>query len=174
MPAFPGISAVSTGPRGMELRMSRLNSALLGGSVAAMMMLAPAVASAQEVVTVAGVEATRVVIAPPRSELARIIKSGLAAAYFAAEKGSRAYDQAQKLYYFYGARHFEPLWLSTDDAGKVVLSSKAESILDVFKTAEREGFRPADYLTPDLDVAAAGTDPTKLAALETAWNAPAG
>ena len=151
--------------------MSRLNSALLGGSLAALMILAPGVASAQEVVTVAGVEATRVVIAPPRSELARIIKSGLSAAYFATNKGSRAYDQAQKLYYFYGARHFEPLWLSKDDAGKVVFSTKAESILEVFRTAEREGFRPADYLTPDLDVAAAGTDPTKLAALETAFSA---
>lgn len=151
--------------------MSRLNSALLGGSLAALMLMMPGVVSAQEVVTVAGVEATRVVIAPPRSELARIIKSGLSAAYFAAQKGSRAYDQAQKLYYFYGARHFEPLWLSTDDAGKVVFSSKAESILEVFRTAEREGFRPTDYLTPDLDVAAAGSDPTRLAALETAFSA---
>jgi murein L,D-transpeptidase YcbB/YkuD len=155
----------------MEHTMSRLNSALLGGSLAALMALAPGVVAAQEVVTVAGVEATRVVIAPPRSELARIIKSGLSAAYFAADKGSRAYDQAQKLYYFYGARHFEPLWLSTDDAGKVVFSTKAETILDVFRTAEREGFRPTDYLTPDLDVAAAGTDPAKLAALETAFSA---
>ncbi len=151
--------------------MSRLNSALLGGSLAALMMLVPGGVSAQEVVTIAGVEATRVVIAPPRSELARIIKSGLSAAYFAADKGSRAYEQAQKLYYFYGARHFEPLWLQTDDAGKVAFSTKANAILEVFRTSEREGFRPADYLTPDLDVAAAGTDPTKLAALETAFSA---
>lgn len=151
--------------------MSRLNSALLGSSLAALMMLVPGVAHAQEVVTVAGVEATRVVIAPPRSELARIIKSGLSAAYFAAEKGSRAYERAQKLYYFYGARHFEPLWLSTDDGGKVAFSPKAEAILEVFRTAEREGFRPSDYMTPDLDVAAAGTDPAKLAALETAFSA---
>lgn len=151
--------------------MLRLNSALLGGTLAALMVLAPGVASAQEVVTVAGIEATRVVIAPPRSELARIIKSGLSAAYFATNKGSRAYDQAQKLYYFYGARHFEPLWLSTDEAGKVVFSTKAESILEVFRTAEHEGFRPADYMTPDLDVAAAGADPARLAALETAFSA---
>src|SRR5690606_16685821 len=30
--------------------------------------------------------------------------------------------------------------------------------------------RPSDYLTPELDPAAAGTDPVKLAALETAFS----
>ena len=65
-------------------------------------------ASAQETVTVAGIETTRIVIAPPQTELARIIKAGLSSAYAAAEKGTRAYQQTQKLYFFYGARHFEP------------------------------------------------------------------
>lgn len=127
-------------------------------------------APAQEVVTVNGEEVTRVVIAPPRSDLARIIKAGLQAAYYNADKDSRAYLQAQKLYFFYGARAFEPLWLSTDAAGKITFSQSAEKIIDVFKDSELEGFRPSDYLTPDLDVAAAGTDPTKLAALETAFS----
>jgi murein L,D-transpeptidase YcbB/YkuD len=146
------------------MRILTTSLALLG------IALSPLAASAQEVVTVAGVEATRVVIAPPQTELARIIKQGLGDAYFGATRGSRAYQQAQQLYFFYGNRHFEPLWLSTDAAGKVVFSDKAEQILDVFEKAELEGFRPADYLTADLDVAAAGTDPAALATLETAFS----
>ena len=43
--------------------------------------------------------------------------------------------------------------------------------MDVFKASAAEGFRPSDYLTPDLDLAAAGTDPLKLAAVETAFSA---
>ncbi len=91
----------------------------------------------------------------------------------ATEKGTRAYQQTQKLYFFYGARHFEPLWLSQGDNGAIVFSPKAEKIMDVFKKSELEGFRPSDYLTADLDVAAAGSDPARLAALETAFSAAA-
>src|SRR5688572_32863022 len=72
------------------------------------LLIAPVAVAAQEVVTVAGVEATRVVIAPPQTELARIIKKGLSEAYFGSQRGTRAYLQAQKLYFFYGGRHFEP------------------------------------------------------------------
>lgn len=128
---------------------------------------------AQEVVKVAGIDATRIVIAPPQTELARIIKSGLSSAYQSAAKDSRAYAQAQKLYFFYGARHFEPLWLEEADNGKVTFAPAAERIMAVFKGAEAEGFRPSDYLTPELDLAAAGTDPAKLAAVETAFSAAA-
>jgi murein L,D-transpeptidase YcbB/YkuD len=113
---------------------------------------------------------TRIVIAPPRSELARIIKAGLQEAYYGADKDSRAYQQAQKLYFFYGARGFEPLWLAPGAGGAVTFSPNALKIVEVFKAAELEGFRPADYLTPDLDPAAAGTDPARLAALETAFS----
>jgi len=130
-------------------------------------------ASAQETVTVAGIETTRIVIAPPKTELARIIKAGLSTAYAAAEKGTRTYQQTQKLYFFYGARHFEPLWLSKADDGSIAFSPNAEKIIQVFKDSELEGFRPSDYLTADLDVAAAGTDPMKLAALETAFSSAA-
>ena len=70
---------------------------------------------------------TRVVIAPPQSDLARIIKAGLQKAYYSADKTSRAYQQAQKLYFFYGARGFEPIWLSTGSDGKVIFSSNAAS-----------------------------------------------
>ena len=113
---------------------------------------------------------TKVVIAPPRSDLARIIKAGLQKAYYEADKDSRGYQQAQKLYFFYGARGFEPLWLAPGEAGAVTFSPNAEKIIDVFKAAALEGFRPSDYLTPDLDPAAAGTDPTRLAALETSFS----
>lgn len=142
-------------------------SLLLG----ALFMVPAAAALAQERVMVAGVEATRVVIAPPQTELARIIKSGLAANYRAAGSGGRAYEQSRQLYYFYGARHFEPLWLTEDAAGKVTFSAKAERIIEVFEDAELEGFRPSDYLTDALDVAAAGSDPQRLADLETAFSA---
>ena len=130
-------------------------------------------AVAQEVVTVAGVETTRVVIAPPQTELARIIKKGLSEAYFGARRDTRAYQQAQKLYFFYGARHFEPLWLVEGPDGKVAFSDKAKKIMEVFKASELEGFRPSDYLTPELDVAVAGNDPASLAGLETAFSAAA-
>ena len=53
-----------------------------------------------------------VVIAPAQSALGEIIKAGLASSYYGAAKDSQAYQEAQKLYFFYGARHFEPLWLS--------------------------------------------------------------
>lgn len=113
---------------------------------------------------------TRVIIAPPRSELARIIKAGLQDAYYNADKDSRAYEQAQKLYFFYGARGFEPLWLSSGAAGAVSFSPNAEKIVALFRNAALEGLRPTDYLTADLDPAAAGSDPAKLAALETAFS----
>ena len=151
--------------------MPNLKAILLAGTIA---IASPfSMATAQEIVNVAGVEATRVVIAPPRTELARIIKAGLSESYADTKKGTRAYAQTQKLYFFYGSRHFEPLWLSQDADGKVVFSKNAEKIIDVFKKSELEGFRPSDYLTANLDPAAAGTDPAKLAALETAFSAAA-
>ena len=151
--------------------MSKLTALLLAGTIA---LASPFTAvMAQEVVNVAGIEATRVVIAPPRTELARIIKAGLSESYAATQKGTRAYAQTQKLYFFYGSRHFEPIWLSQGDDGNVMFSANAEKIIDVFNKSELEGFRPSDYLTADLDPAAAGTDPAKLAALETAFSAAA-
>ncbi|WP_417309448.1 L,D-transpeptidase family protein [Devosia sp.] len=147
--------------------MSRLKALLLAGTVA---LASGHGAIAQEVVKVAGIEATRVVIAPPQTELARIIKDGLSSAYSSAQKGTRAYDRTQRLYFFYGARHFEPLWLTEDANGKVAFSDKANAIIQVFRDSELEGFRPSDYITPDLNPAAVGSDPEKLAALETAFS----
>jgi len=116
---------------------------------------------------------TKVVIAPAQSELARTIKSGLAAAYYGAAKGSNAYSEAQKLYFFYGERHFEPIWLDEGANGDVTFSASAQKILKLFAGAATEGLRPSDYLTPDLDVAGAKGDPLKTAALETAFSGAA-
>ena len=129
--------------------------------------------AAQETVTINGVEAQRVVIAPPQNALARSIKSGLAQNYANARKGTRAYADAQKLYYFYGARHFEPLWLSEDSSGQIVFSPNALKVLDVFEKSYLEGLRPADYLTSDLSLSGNFTDPNRLAALETAFSTAA-
>jgi murein L,D-transpeptidase YcbB/YkuD len=131
----------------------------------------PALAEATNDAPAAVEKAALVVIAPPRSDIARIIKAGLQKAYYATNPDTRAYSQAQKLYFFYGARGFEPLWLTTGADGSATFSPNAEKIIAVFRNAELEGLRPSDYLSPALDPAAAGTDPAKLAALETAFSA---
>ena len=118
-------------------------------------------------------KAALVVIAPPRSDIARIIKAGLQKTYYTAKPDTRAYAQAQKLYFFYGARGFEPLWIAPSADGTVAFSPNAAKIIEIFKSAELEGLRPSDYLTADLDPAAAGTDPARLADLETAFSAAA-
>ncbi|OYX05821.1 MAG: hypothetical protein B7Z15_16735 [Rhizobiales bacterium 32-66-8] len=119
---------------------------------------------------VAGLAAGPVIIAPAQTPLAQTIKTGLATAYYGAAKDSTAYDEAQKLYFFYGSRHFEPIWLDEAADGEVAFSPAAQKILALFAAAATEGLRPADYLTPDLDVAGAKGDPIKMAALETAFS----
>ncbi|HTN64418.1 MAG TPA: L,D-transpeptidase family protein [Devosia sp.] len=114
---------------------------------------------------------TRIVIAPPQNALAQTIKDGLSAAYYSASKGSTAYGEAQKLYFFYGERHFEPIWLEEAANGDIAFSTSAQKILKLFADASSEGLRPIDYLTPALDVADAKGDPSKMAALETAFSA---
>ncbi|WEK04840.1 MAG: L,D-transpeptidase family protein [Candidatus Devosia phytovorans] len=111
-----------------------------------------------------------VIIAPPQTPLAQTIKTGLSTAYNDTNKNSAAYAEAQKLYFFYGGRHFEPIWLSTDANGDVTFSEPAQKILKLFESAESEGLRPSDYLTPDLDPTGAKGDPAKLAQLETAFS----
>jgi len=148
--------------------MRKLMVCLVSGSL---LLTASGAALAQEAVTINGVEAMRVVIAPPETDLAKIIKGKLSTSYYGANPSSRTYADAQKLYYFYGERHFEPLWLTTGSDGAEHFSASAEKIIDVFKNAATEGFQPTDYLTPAIDVTAAGNDPTKLAALETAFSA---
>lgn len=125
-------------------------------------------AHAQEAVLINGVEVTRVVIGPAVSPLAKIIKTGLRDDYYGATSGTRTWKNAQGLYYFYGARNFEPLWLE-DDGDKVVFSKKAQAIVELFKKAEFEGLRKSDYLTDKLGIDAAQGDPQKLAHVEVAF-----
>jgi murein L,D-transpeptidase YcbB/YkuD len=114
-----------------------------------------------------------VVIAPPQTDLARTIKNGLKEAYRAEKFGSRAYEEAQQLYYFYGERHFEPLWLSQNGSGDVAFSDNAEKIMDLFRSARSVGLKPEDYLTADLDLSNASDDPAAMARLETAFSSAA-
>ncbi len=119
---------------------------------------------------VASLETNRVVIAPAQSAIARTIKAGLSAAYYGARADTVAYTEAQKLYFLYGERYFEPIWLSQDAAGKVTFSPAADKIITLFKNAEAEGLRPSDYLTPDIDLTRVSGDGAALAALETAFS----
>ena len=120
-----------------ELTLRILMATLLAGIALAG---APLTSLAQDAV-VEKAALTKIVIAPPRSDLARIIKAGLQKAYYEADKDSRAYAQAQKLYFFYGARGFEPLWLTPGVGSAIKFSDNAEKIMAVFKDAELEGFR---------------------------------
>ncbi|MBD8067284.1 L,D-transpeptidase family protein [Devosia sp. PTR5] len=120
---------------------------------------------------VASVELSRIVIAPPQSELGGIIKAGLSASYYGARAETRAYRDAQKLYFLYGQRHFEPIWLSKDTSGTITFSPAAEKIIALFRDAASEGLRPDDYLTPAIDLSKArGGDANAMAALETAFS----
>lgn len=149
--------------------MRRLIAALAG----VILLATPGFAGAEEPVATTVLPPTRIVIAPARTELARIVKAGLSESYRSANPDTRAYRDAQKLYFFYGARGFEPLWLIEGADGKPAFAPNALKIMDVFKDAAAQGFRPEDYLTPELDLAAVGDDPTRLAAVETAFSAAA-
>ena len=124
-------------------------------------------AASQEVAALA---ASPIIIAPPQTPIARTIKAGLSATYYGSVEDGATDSEAQKLYFFYGSRHFEPIWVETKPDGTVAFSEPARQILEIFEKAESEGLRPRDYLTPDLDPAGAKGDPLKLAALETAFS----
>jgi hypothetical protein len=108
--------------------MSRLIACLATG---ALLALSTQAAVAQEAVTVNGVEAMRVVIAPPETDVAKLIKAKLSAAYYKLDPANPGYEDAQKLYYFYGARHFEPIWLSRDANGQEAYSLAALKITGI-------------------------------------------
>ena len=134
--------------------------------LAAAIPVAPALAQ-----QVASVEVSRIVIAPPQTELARTIKAGLSAAYYGARPDTAAHAEAQRLYFLYGERHFEPIWLTEDSAGKVVFSPAAAKIITLFENAEAEGLDPSDYLTPSIARDKLAGDGIALATLETAFSA---
>lgn len=148
----------------------RFNRLLLGALTPLLLCAGPTAISAFETVTVNGIEATRILIAPPQTELDRTIRDGLRDAIAATQAGSRARSDADRLYYFYGARHFEPLWLNETDKG-VVFSKAAQDVVALFEEAHLQGLDPADYLGEGLDPSAAAGDPQALAALEARFSA---
>lgn len=146
----------------------RFKGLLLGALTSLSLTVSPSGAIAFETVTVNGIEATRILIAPPATDLARTIRDGLRDAIAQAPAGSRARADADRLYYFYGARAFEPLWLTQTDDG-VIFSKAAEEIVGLFENAHLQGLDPADYAVDGL--ALAGSDPQALAALEAEFSA---
>ncbi|MCP8884728.1 L,D-transpeptidase family protein [Devosia sp. XJ19-1] len=120
---------------------------------------------------VASLETSRIVIAPPQTELARTIKSGLSAAYYGARPETAAHAEAQRLYFLYGERHFEPIWLTENGKGEIAFSPAANKIIDLFRNAASEGLVPADYLTPSISMDKLTGDGIALATLETAFSA---
>lgn len=142
---------------------------LLFGALTCLWLCVPSGGFAFETVTVNGIQATRILIAPPRTELAKTIRDGLRDAIAQAPAGSRARSDADRLYYFYGARHFEPLWLTQTDSG-IVFSKAAEEITELFEDAYLQGLDPADYSVEGFDQAAT-EDPQALAALEADFSA---
>ena len=135
------------------------------------LVLAAGIAAPALAQDVASLEPTAVVIAPPLTPIAHIIKDGLSKTYYGATRDSQAYAEGQKLYFLYGERHFEPIWIASSADGAIAFSPAAEKIIALFKAADTEGLRPTDYLTPDIDLSRAqSTDPAALASLETAFS----
>lgn len=155
-----------------RFEIGRKMAKLVKGALASLSLLAlSAHAFAIETVTIGGTEATRIIIAPPQNTLATTIREGLRQEIAEAPGGSRAHEDAQKLYYFYGARHFEPLWLTSDETGSITFSAKAQDVIALFEDAHLQGLDPDDYLTDALDIDAAKGDPQALPALEGAFSA---
>lgn len=139
-------------------------------SLAALVAATTAVPLAQAQ-QVASLEVSRIVIAPPQTELARTIKQGLSAAYYGARPDTAAHAEAQRLYFLYGERYFEPIWLTETPKGEVTFSPAAARIIDLFENAEAEGLVPTDYLTPSISMDKLSGDAIALATLETAFTA---
>ncbi len=135
----------------------------------ALFLTSPVFALSPEIVEINGHAATRIIIAPPETELAHTIKTGLRAALDAAG-GGETFDDALKLYYFYGARHFEPLWFGEKRDGTVAWAANAQKIIEAFRKADYSGLDPDDYLNPDFLIVPAHVDPVELAGLETAFS----
>lgn len=142
---------------------------LLIGLGMTLALTAPALAISPQTIEIGGQTATRIVIAPPETALGRTIKTGLKQAMRDAGGGSD-FNDALKLYYFYGERHFEPLWLSEDENGKLAWSLNAQKIMEAFYKADYSGLDPADYLDPVFQTAPEAGDPMLLSELETRFS----
>ena len=90
----------------------------------------------------------RIVIAPAVSDTARDMKTSIRASRDAKAIG------AEQLYYFYGARGFEPLWISENN-GAWKASAKSTSLRQSLERAGELGLDPADYRLPDPMVSSA-------------------
>lgn len=86
---------------------------------------------------------TKVVIAPALTEAARALKAEIRRDRDANVEG--AWD----LYYFYGARSFEPVWLD-DRSGQWQWTERAKSLTSAFDAADSLGLNPSDYALPAL------------------------
>ncbi|MHA6296948.1 L,D-transpeptidase family protein [Devosia sp. CAU 1758] len=135
------------------------------------LLVAAAIAPPAIAQQVASLETSRIVIAPPQTELARTIKAGLSAAYYGARPETSAHAEAQRLYFLYGERHFEPIWLQQDSSGGVDFSPAATRLITLFEKAAVEGLDPDDYLTPSISRDRLSGDGIALATLETAFSA---
>ena len=131
-------------------------------------LVSPALAISPETVEINGHEATRIIIAPPETALARVIKTGLKQSLEEARSGG--VEDALKLYYFYGSRHFAPLWLDEQADGTVIWSINAKKLMEAFYKADYSGLNPADYLDPDFQVPPSAAEPDTLAGLETRFS----
>ncbi len=131
-------------------------------------LVSPALAISPETVEINGHEATRIIIAPPETALARVIKTGLKENLDEARRGG--VEDALKLYYFYGSRHFEPLWLDEKSDGTVTWSLNAKKLMEAFYKADYSGLNPVDYLDPDFQIPPSAAEPNELAALETRFS----
>ncbi len=131
-------------------------------------LYSPTLAITPETVEINGLEATRIIIAPPETALARVIKTGLRQNLEEAGRGS--VEDALKLYYFYGSRHFQPLWLDEKPDGAVTWSLNAQKLMEAFYKADYSGLNPDDYLDPDFQIPPSAADPAKLAELETRFS----
>lgn len=101
--------------------------------IAAVLLLASVTeGSAQEAVP------TRIVIAPAVSPAAKLLKARLSEA-----RDARS-EAAQDLYFFYGGRGFEPVWLTSSEQIWTV-NARTQALIALFKGAEALGLDPADY-----------------------------
>lgn len=152
-------------PRGLiGVQMKRL----FLGLCLAFGLFSPALAVTPETIEINGHEATRIIIAPPETALARIIKTGLRQNLEEADQSS--VEDALKLYYFYGSRHFRPLWLDERPDGVITWSLNAEKLMEEFYKADYSGLNPDDYLNPEFQIPPSAADPTQLAELETRFS----
>ena len=99
---------------------------------AVLLLISVTAGSAQEAMP------TRIVIAPAISPAAKLLKTQLSKAR---DAGAEA---AQDLYFFYGGRGFEPVWITGGESGWTV-DPKTQALVDLFKGAEALGLDPADY-----------------------------